>query len=69
MKQVTKDVIIADVLEINKEVAKVFLKHGLFCFACPTSSKESIEDVAKIHGIDIDELIKDLNEYIASLEK
>ena len=69
MAKITKDMIIADVLRMDRGTAPIFMRHGLHCLGCPASSMESIEDAAAVHGMDADTLIKDLNEYFESIEK
>lgn len=66
MAKVTKDMIIADVLNMDKGTAPIFLSSGMHCLGCPSSSGESIEDACAIHGIDVDKLIADLNKYLES---
>ncbi|MDF2547717.1 DUF1858 domain-containing protein [Anaerosolibacter sp.] len=66
MAKVTKDMIIADVLRMDRETAPIFMRHGLHCLGCPASSMESIADAAMVHGLNVDALINDLNEYLAS---
>jgi hybrid cluster-associated redox disulfide protein len=65
MAKVTKDMIISDVLKIDKGTVPIFLNSGMHCLGCPSSSGESIEDACAIHGIDADMLIKQLNDYLA----
>ncbi|MBS3995551.1 MAG: DUF1858 domain-containing protein [Alkaliphilus sp.] len=69
MAKVTKDMIIADVLRMDKGTVPIFMRHGLHCLGCPASSMESIEDAASVHGMNVDTLMNDLNEYFESLEK
>jgi len=64
MSQVTKDMIISDVLKLDKGTVPIFLGSGMHCLGCPSSSGESIEDACAIHEIDADQLIKELNEYL-----
>jgi hybrid cluster-associated redox disulfide protein len=64
MPQITKDMIIADVLKLDRGTVPIFLSSGMHCLGCPSSSGESIEDACAIHGIDADQLIKELNEYL-----
>lgn len=66
MAKVTKDMIISDVLSIDRGTVPIFLNSGMHCLGCPSSSGESIEDACAIHGIDADQLIADLNEYLAA---
>ena len=65
MEKVTKDMIIADVLRMDRETAPIFMRHGLHCLGCPASSMESIADAAMVHGLSVDALINDLNEFFA----
>jgi len=62
--KVTKDMIIADVLKIDRGTTQVFMKYGMHCIGCPVSSGESIEQASAVHGIDTDKLIEDLNKYL-----
>lgn len=66
MAKITPDMIISDVLKMDKGTVPIFLNAGMHCLGCPSSSGESIEDACAIHGIDTDKLVKDLNEYLES---
>ena len=66
MAKVTKDMIIADVLNIDRGTAPILMNAGMHCLGCPSSSGESIEDACAIHGIDADKLIDELNKYLES---
>jgi hybrid cluster-associated redox disulfide protein len=63
---VNKDMIIKSVIDMDPGVAQVFFSHGLFCIGCPSASGESIEDACAVHGIEVDTLINDINEYFKS---
>jgi len=65
MVKITPDMIISDVLRIDRGTAPIFLNNGMHCLGCPSSSGESIEDACAIHGIDAEKLVKELNEYFA----
>ncbi|TYQ16162.1 UNVERIFIED_CONTAM: hybrid cluster-associated redox disulfide protein [Acetivibrio alkalicellulosi] len=69
MSQVTKDMIIMDVLNLDRGTAPIFMNNGMHCLGCPSSSGESIEDACAIHGIDVDKLVKELNDYLAKKEQ
>ncbi|HHU63276.1 MAG TPA: DUF1858 domain-containing protein [Clostridiales bacterium] len=64
MSKVTKDMTISQVLMMDKGTASIFMNHGMYCLGCPSASGESIQDACAVHGIDVDTLIKDLNEYL-----
>ena len=63
---IDKTAIIAEVLEMDKDVAQVFFANGLFCVGCPSARMESIEDACIGHGLDADKLLKDINDYFAA---
>ncbi|MBQ1434430.1 MAG: DUF1858 domain-containing protein [Clostridia bacterium] len=64
---VTKKNTIEDVLAMDRGTAKYFLEIGMHCLGCPMSRRETIEQACMAHGTDADELIENLNEYLASL--
>jgi len=55
------NMIIADVLKKNKEAIKVFKQFGINCSTCGGRSQETIRTGAMNHGLDADELVKELN--------
>lgn len=66
MKQVTKDMIIMDVLRIDPGTADFFFQIGMHCLGCPSASGESIEQACQVHGVDPDELVEKINSYLAA---
>ena len=67
-KQVTKDTIIMEALQIDPGTAEFFLQIGMHCLGCPSSSGESIEQACAVHGVNCDELVDKINSYLASKE-
>jgi len=68
MVEIKKDMIISEVLEIDRNTVPILFKHGLHCLGCAMASGESLEEACQVHEIDCDALIGDLNEYFASKE-
>lgn len=60
--EITKDMTLAEVLNYKKDAGTILMGFGMHCFACPAAQMESLEEAASVHGIDIDLLIKKLNE-------
>ncbi|QNU67971.1 hydroxylamine reductase [Ruminiclostridium herbifermentans] len=58
---ITKDMIIGDILKANPDNAKVLIEAGMHCLGCPSSQAESLEDACRVHGLDVEELLKKLN--------
>ena len=65
MAKVTKDTIIMDVLKIDEGTAPFFFEIGMHCLGCPSASGESIEQACMVHGVDCDELVNKITNYLA----
>lgn len=61
-RSITKDMAISEAARKYPRTAFVFMDYGLHCIGCPAAPDESIEEAAKVHRIDLDRLLKDLNE-------
>ena len=65
MARVTKDTMIGDLLQIDQNVAPLLLNIGMHCLGCPSSQMETIEEAAMVHGLDPDDLVVEINTFIA----
>ncbi len=65
MKQVTKDMIIREVLQLDPGCAEFLLNVGMHCLGCPSASGETLEMACAVHGADVDKLVDDINNYLA----
>lgn len=63
-QRITKDMIIADIIQVDENLIPVLLNAGMHCVGCPSSMGETLEEAAEVHGIDADELCDLLNEFI-----
>ncbi|MCI5822360.1 MAG: DUF1858 domain-containing protein [Pararoseburia sp.] len=66
MAQVNKSTMIGELLTIDAEVAPILLNIGMHCLGCPSSQMETIEQAAMVHGIDADDLVEEINTFLAS---
>lgn len=62
--QVSKDMTIGEILNINPMVAPVLMEIGMHCLGCPSAQAESLADAAMVHGIDVDLLVEKINATI-----
>ncbi|MCD7712113.1 MAG: DUF1858 domain-containing protein [Firmicutes bacterium] len=62
----TKETLVNDLIDYDIEIARFFFDIGMYCVGCPASYGESVEDACTVHGVDADELIEKINEYITS---
>ena len=61
--EVTKDSIIGDILDYDRDTAEYFFEIGMHCLGCPASRGETIEQACEVHGTDVDALLAKLNAY------
>ena len=66
MTSITKDMTIGDILDADRETIPFFLEMGMHCLGCPASRGESVEEACAVHGVDADELVKKINDFLAS---
>ena len=66
MKEITKDMVIGDILDVEPGTAMFFFEMGMHCLGCPASRGESVEEACAVHGVDVDALLSRVNEYLAS---
>lgn len=55
---------IIEVLRSHPQARDVFVKFGMSCIGCMGSTWETIASGAKMHGIDEDALLKELNDLL-----
>ena len=53
---------IGDFCEKYPEKIDILLEAGMHCLGCPASQEETIEEACEVHGIDVEDLMKALNE-------
>jgi len=41
----------------------IFFKNGLHCLGCAMASGETIEEACMVHGIDVEKLLFELNNF------
>ena len=66
--EITKDMIITEVLNIHRGTARIFMQFGMTCLGCPHATGESIEAACEVHGTDPDELVRHLNVFLANAQ-
>jgi len=64
--QVNKDMTIADIISIDRGIANVLMAAGMHCLGCIMANGEDLGQACAVHGIDADELVQEINGYLAS---
>lgn len=64
MSKVTKSMLIGQLLKLNQDIAGVLMRAGMHCIGCPSAQMESLEEAALVHGIDVDILVQQINDFL-----
>lgn len=64
--KVTKDMTIAQVIQVDANIIPILMEAGMHCIGCPSAQGESLVEAAFVHGIDADELVDKINQFLAA---
>ena len=63
--EISKKMLIGEILDVNPKIANVLLASGMHCIGCMMASGETLEQACAVHGIDCDELVERINTMLA----
>lgn len=58
---ITKNMTIGEVVRMKENAPEILMSFGMGCIGCPSAQAESIEDAAKVHGLNLESLLEALN--------
>lgn len=64
--EITKETTMGEMIEFDRGIAFILMQSGMHCVGCPSSIGESLEEACMVHGLDSDEVLKNIKEYLAS---
>jgi len=64
MAKVSKDMLIGQLLQIDANIAPILMRAGMHCLGCPSSQMESLEEAAMVHGLGVDVLVNQINDFL-----
>ena len=62
--KVTKDMRIGEMLSMDGGIAYILMMSGMHCVGCPSSIGESLEEACEVHGLDCDDVLDSINDYL-----
>ena len=68
MATITKQTVIGDLLKIDIQLARFLMQIGMHCIGCPASAGETVEEACMVHGVDADELVEQMNNYLEAAQ-
>ena len=66
MAQISKDMIISDLIKVDPNIIQILMRAGMHCIGCPSAQGESLAEAAIVHGLDADILEQQINDYLAN---
>ena len=66
MTQVTKDMLIGDILKTDpgSGIAEILMRAGMHCVGCPSAARETLEQAGQVHSMNADGLVEEINQYL-----
>ena len=61
---VTTDMLVGDIIVKHPLAAQFLMECGMGCIHCPASQMESLAEACAVHGIDGEEIVDALNDYL-----
>ena len=68
-QQITKQTLIGEMLQMDMGIAAILMAAGMHCVGCPSSAMESLEEACRVHGMDADQVLQRVNDYLANKDK
>lgn len=56
-----KNTKIGEILEKDPDKVEILIQAGMHCVGCPASQGETLEEACMIHGIDVNDVVEELN--------
>ena len=62
--EITKATTMGEMLQYDMGIAYVLMEAGMHCDGCPSSIGESLEEACMVHGLNADEVMANIQEYL-----
>jgi hybrid cluster-associated redox disulfide protein len=62
--KITKNMTFVKIMQKSPEAAWILMEKGMHCMGCSMAGNETLEQGAVMHGLDADELVKEINNKI-----
>ncbi len=64
--EITKQTTMGEMLQFDRGIAVVLMDCGMHCVGCPSSIGESLEEACMVHGLNADDVLAKINDYLAT---
>ncbi|MDO8885665.1 DUF1858 domain-containing protein [Candidatus Oleimmundimicrobium sp.] len=59
--KITEDMTIAQIMQAKPEAVDIFCERGMGCIGCAIASGETLTEAVTVHGLNLQELLDELN--------
>lgn len=56
--------LIGELIRLDPNVAPILMRAGMHCLGCPSAQMESLAEAAMVHGLDVDVLVAQINDFL-----
>lgn len=64
--EITPKTTMGEMLEYQPGIAYILMQAGMHCVGCPSSIHESLEEACMVHGLDCEQVLAKIQEYLAA---
>ena len=64
--EINKNMTIDSIISVDRGIANILMASGMHCLGCVMASGENLEQACAVHGIDADQLVATINDWLAS---
>lgn len=61
---ISKETTMGEMLNYDFGIANVLVQSGMHCVGCPSSIGETLEEACMVHGLNSDEVLGSINNYL-----
>ena len=65
--EITRETVIGEIVESCPEAMPAFMEIGMHCIGCAMASGETVEQACAAHGVDPDEFLEFLKQYLETV--
>lgn len=63
-KKITEDMVINDIIQVDKGLIPILMSAGMQCVGCPSAQSETFAEACVVHGMEPTKLLNEMNEYL-----
>ena len=67
--EISKEMTMGEILNADPSIALVLMDAGMHCVGCPSSIGESLEEACMVHGLDVEEVLKGIQNFLETKNK